>query len=531
MSVGIITSAAFINPEMSAEFGLLPPAFLPVGNARLYRRQAALLSRLVDRVVLTLPESFVLPDHDVQLLKQLNLQVIRLPDGLSLAQSVMLAIIQSIEGDEPVILLHGDTLFLELDDFALDRVSVHAKHNPYPWAVVTDEAPLTVAPSVDGAGGRLVSGLFSFSHSLAFLKCLAAPGKDFLAALNAYGAQFSDFRAADEAGAWLDFGHLNTYYDSRRALTTQRAFNTLSIARNVVRKTSVQADKMNAEASWFEALPGDLRPYVPTYIGREGSGAATSGYQLAYEYLCPLSDLYVFGALPQISWSRILGACGDVLTRFRAHKPEAAPQSLFECLYGGKTRERFAQFAAGAGIDPAQGWRINGRPMPPVEALIAEMTARIGPPGADEIALMHGDFCLSNILFDFRRGEIKLLDPRGCVRAGRPSLYGDTRYDRAKLYHSVAGGYDLIVAGCYVLSRDGDYDLTLSVADTAEQGAIEAIYRDRICDGDPAQVDNAAAGAVLQFLSMPALHGEDPARQWAFLANAYRLYQRHFGST
>src|ERR1700733_9117204 len=107
MSVGIITSAAFINSEMSAEFGLLPPAFLPVGNARLYRRQAALLSRLADRVVLTLPESFVLPDHDVQLLKQLNLRVIRLPDGLSLAQSVMLAIIQSIEGDEPVILLHG----------------------------------------------------------------------------------------------------------------------------------------------------------------------------------------------------------------------------------------------------------------------------------------------------------------------------------------------------------------------------------------------------------------------------------------
>ena len=529
MSVGIITSAAFINPERSAEFGLLPPAFLPVGNARLFRHQAALLKKLTDRQVLTLPESFVIPAHDARLLKQLDLKVVRLPDGLSLAQSVMMAIIQSIDGDEPVTILHGDTLFLALEDFALDRISVHGKRNPYPWAVVTGDAPLTVMPSLEGAGGALVSGLFSFSHSLAFLKCLAAPGRDFLSALNCYGAQFEGFSAAPEAGEWLDFGHLNTYYDSRRALTTQRAFNTLSIARNVVRKSSAQSDKMDAEASWFEALPGDLRPFVPAYIGREGAGAATAGYRLAYEYLCPLSDLYVFGALPPASWARILTACGDVLTRFKAHKPDVALPCLFDALYQRKPAERLAQFAAVAGIDPERGWRINGRAMPSLAALIREMAARIGPPDDNDIALMHGDFCLSNILFDFRRGEIKLLDPRGAVTVGKPSLFGDARYDRAKLCHSLAGGYDFIIAGCFELARDGDYDLRLTVAEAMSQDAIEALYRDIICDGDAAQVEAAAAGSVLLFLSMLVLHGDEPARQWAFLANAYRLYQRHFG--
>ena len=530
MSVGIITSAAFINPEMSAEFGLLPPAFLPVGNARLFRHQAGLLKKLTDRQVLTLPESFVIPAHDARLLKQLDLKVVRLPDGLSLAQSVMMAIIQSIDGDEPVTILHGDTLFLGLEDFALDRVSVHNKRNPYPWAVVADDAPLTVMPSLEGAGGALVSGLFSFAHSLAFLKCLAAPGRDFLSALNCYGAQFEAFSAAPEAGEWLDFGHLNTYYDSRRALTTQRAFNTLSIARNVVRKSSAQSDKMDAEASWFEALPGDLRTFVPAYIGREGAGATTAGYRLAYEYLCPLSDLYVFGALPPVSWARILTACGDVLTRFKAHKPDVALPCLFDALYQRKPAERLAQFAAVAGIDPERGWRINGRAMPSLAALIREMAARIGPPDANDIALMHGDFCLSNILFDFRRGEIKLLDPRGAVTAGRPSLFGDARYDRAKLCHSLAGGYDFIVAGCFDLTRDGSYALSLSVAQAMGQEAIETLYRDIICGGDPTQVETAAAGAVLLFLSMLALHDEAPPRQWALLANAYRLYQRHFGA-
>jgi hypothetical protein len=455
--------------------------------------------------------------------------VVRLPDGLSLAQSVTMAIIQSIDGDEPVTILHGDTLFLALEVFALDRVSVHGKRNPYPWAVVAGDVPLTVMPSLEGAGGALVSGLFSFSHSLAFLKCLAAPGRDFLSALNCYGAQFEDFSAAPEAGEWLDFGHLNTYYDSRRALTTQRAFNTLSIVRNVVRKSSAQSDKMDAEASWFEALPGDLRPFVPAYIGREGAGATTAGYRLAYEYLCPLSDLYVFGALPPVSWTRILAACGDVLARFKAHKPDAAPPGLFDALYQRKPAERLTQFAAATSIDPERGWRINGRAMPSPAALIREMAARIGPPDEHDIALMHGDFCLSNILFDFRRGEIKLLDPRGAVTAGKPSLFGDARYDRAKLYHSLAGGYDFIIADCFELARDGDYDLRLNVAEAMSQDAIEGLYRDIICDGDAAQVEGAAAGSVLLFLSMLALHGDEPARQWAFLANAYRLYQRYFG--
>src|SRR6202012_1832294 len=139
------------------------------------------------------------------------------------------------------------------------------------------------------------------------------------------------------------------------------------------------------EASWFEALPGDLRPYVPAYIGRDGTGAATSGYRLVYEYLCPLSDLYVFGALPAISWKRILTACDDVLSLFQAHKPREAPPEIFEALYARKTTERFASFAAGAGIDAARDWRINGKMMPPVNALIAEMAARIGAPAAPDV--------------------------------------------------------------------------------------------------------------------------------------------------
>lgn len=38
-SIGLITSGAFVNQELVAEFGLLPPSFLPLGVGRLYDMQ------------------------------------------------------------------------------------------------------------------------------------------------------------------------------------------------------------------------------------------------------------------------------------------------------------------------------------------------------------------------------------------------------------------------------------------------------------------------------------------------------------
>jgi hypothetical protein len=515
---------------MSAEFGPLPPAFLPAGNTRLFRYQTELLRKFVDRVVLTLPESFVVPDYDERLLEALGLETIRIPDGLSLAESVMLAIIQCISSDEPIIILHGDTLFLELEQFPLDRISVHSEEHLYPWAVVVGREPLAVAPigegGLDGVDGGVVSGLFSFSHGLSFLKCLARARKDFLAALNAYARQRADFSALDDCGLWLDLGHLNTYYESRRTLTTQRIFNRLSIVRSTVSKTSGQHEKMEAEACWYENLPLALRSHVPAYLGRTEGESNGAGYRLAYEYFCPLSDLFVFGALPAIAWRRILSCCADVLSEFRVVKPETVDTAWFWHLYAGKTSKRFAQFARAQGIRWDEGWTINDTPLPPPQDIVAEMADLIGPPSLDDCGVMHGDFCLSNLLFDFRRNGVKLVDPRGYILQGKPEVFGDTRYDLGKLHHSIVGGYDFIIAGCFRLERVGTCSLQFERASAADQEAIERYFFEIVCNGERRAFDKAAAISILLFLSMLPLHADDPQRQWAFFANAYHLYQQ-----
>jgi hypothetical protein len=519
MSVAIIASAAYISAEMAAEFGPLPPAFLPVGNSRLFKLQAELLRKFTDRVVLTLPASFAPSEHDGRLLRDLGIETVLLPDGLPLAESLMLAAIHSLDGDEGLTILHGDTLFLGLKDFPLDSLSVHRGTRPYPWAAMRDGL---VVPAGE-QDQNLVSGLFRFSRGVAFLKCLAAHKTDFLAALNAYGLR------AERAGQWLDLGHLNSYYDSRRALTTERAFNSLSITKDGVCKTSSQSDKIEAEAAWFEAIPPGLRGHVPAYLGRAEQGANRPGYSLAYEYLCPLSDLYVFGAFAPAMWRRILSACDETLTLMRGWKPDAIEAGWFAHLYEGKAVERYRRFASEAGFDPTRGWTVNGRTFPSPLALIEEMASRIGEPDQADAGVLHGDFCFSNILFDFRRGGLKMIDPRGYAEPGRPSIYGDTRYDLGKLHHSVVGRYDFIVAGYYELDRPASDALDFSVAEGAAQQAVEAHFREVICGGDPERERLAAAISVLLFFSMLPLHAEDRDRQWAFLANGYRLYDRYFG--
>ena len=64
---------------------------------------------------------------------------------------------------------------------------------------------------------------------------------------------------------------------------------------------------------------------------------------------------------------------------------------------------------------------------------------------------MHGDYCFSNILFDMNSFICRLIDPRG--RIHDQTIYGDPRYDIAKLRHSVVGGYDFIVHGLFNLNE------------------------------------------------------------------------------
>jgi hypothetical protein len=66
--------------------------------------------------------------------------------------------------------------------------------------------------------------------------------------------------------------------------------------------------------------------------------------------------------------------------------------------------------------------------------------------------VMHGDFCFNNILYDLHGGIVRLIDPRGSFGDKCPGIFGDCKYDLAKLAHSGIGRYDYLVNGLFSLS-------------------------------------------------------------------------------
>ena len=161
--------------------------------------------------------------------------------------------------------------------------------------------------------------------------------------------------------------------------------------------------------------------------------------------------------------------------------------------------------------------------MPSLMRIADTLGAEIRRADPRSASIMHGDLCFSNILYNSRVRRIRALDPRGRVSEGANTIFGDMRYDLAKLAHSAIGRYDQIVAGRYVAKQDG-LDFTLELESAPHHVWVEEGFK-RIRVGDLAAHDPIIHAIMLTlFLSMLPLHADRPDRQTGFIANALRLY-------
>jgi hypothetical protein len=204
-----------------------------------------------------------------------------------------------------------------------------------------------------------------------------------------------------------------------------------------------------------------------------------------------------------------------------ARRKPLPPDACTE-MYLGKVRERSATL--GGELDALirrDEVVVNGVRYPGVRALLEELEPVVAKLEHSAWgSIVHGDLCFSNILYDLRSGICKFIDPRGSF--GEAGIYGDLRYDVAKLWHSVEGGFDLITADLFRLeaSDEGEFTLELLQRD-AHRSIAEAfagIFFDDAFDRREIQVITA-----LIFLGLPALHYDAPNRQIAFLLRGLEL--------
>ena len=524
----LIMSGDYLNSEFVSIFGELPPSFLPVGNKRLYQLQVASFGNLAEEKVLTLPDDFEIPDVDQSALNSLDIEVVRTPPGLSLGSAVVYAINVLNAGNNPVRILHGDTLCGYVEHISLDTVLVGETSDNYPWACCLKDqrGALRLSDGLFNKGQprEVLTGFFTFSNGGNLAQCLTISNNDFISGIDLYSRRFglSDYSCPD----WLDFGHVPLYYRSKATLTTERAFNKIVATPIWIDKTSSDQEKVDAEASWYETLPLDVSMYTPRYLGKYVSEEGVRSYRLEYLYLSTLSELAVYGDLPAVSWQPILECLESLVSKMQDVKPPLPLISATSSDYLEKTLARLSSFTKKESLSMYEPLSIDGSPLPSLLEITETVCGIITNAKESELSLIHGDLCFSNIFYDIRSQQIRVIDPRGRGLNGEITSFGDSRYDIAKLSHSVIGRYDTIVTGRYKLSRSSCYDFELELPRQNNLNEVEKIFCSMkfgaISSNDP----SVYAIMISLFLSMLPLHYDEKNRQFALLANALRLFSR-----
>ena len=123
------------------------------------------------------------------------------------------------------------------------------------------------------------------------------------------------------------------------------------------------------------------------------------------------------------------------------HQSDSAPCDYFSMheAYFHKTVVRLSKIRGMIPFADERSIRINGRDCRNVYFYLDELEKRLESLRCNQFHLIHGDCTFSNIMLR-DSGEPILIDPRGYF--GFTKLYGDPRYDWAKLYYSVVGNYD-----------------------------------------------------------------------------------------
>lgn len=535
MTAAIISSAAYVNGEFVSEVGALPPSMLPIGAMRLWKHQVMELRRHVEDVsiFLTLPDTYVVGKHDREHLEGSGVQIIWLPEGLCLGESIFLAVNVIKKEHSSSFLLYGDTLVRDAQLESTDFISVHPSLGLYNRAFITRQTNSLKLDSGSNDGDRLdvVSGYFRFSNLQLLVDVIRERDFDFLMAIERY-SELVDLKL-ENSGIWLDCGHINTYFKARANIFSTRSFNDIKFDDGTVVKSSkTSPNKIFAEGLWYESLPVPLRRYTPPLLKFDKGGTNFDGasYSLHYLNLLSLNDLYTFCLVGTETWGKVFASIRQLLSKFLAEFHSVSKVNapvLNNRIYLEKTRHRLFEFSKKNNYDLSIRTRfVRSRDSLTLLEAAAEAASYIRPATHSDLSIIHGDLCFSNILFDFRDEAVKVIDPRGIDCDENFTIFGDIRYDIAKLYHSIYGFYDFIIAGHYDLVTGADGVCSISFGG-AEVERLEVVdnFRREILGYFPYDEKEILAITVLLFLSMLPLHADRPDRQAAFIANAFRLFK------
>jgi hypothetical protein len=243
-----------------------------------------------------------------------------------------------------------------------------------------------------------------------------------------------------------------------------------------------------------------------------------SWYRVEHINAPNLGQFCVSEDLTTLEWDAIFTFLIELLTKFDQPDEYASAWKLEE-IFINKGIDRVSKiYSLEVQKLYVSEFTLNGKILPPIlESITSAKKIVSGLPGG--VAVLHGDLCFSNILYEKNINKVTVVDPRGGF--SEPSIYGPVIYDVAKLAQSVYGRYEQIVEKEYNLSKNGsNYSLEIDRPKTYDY--LENLYRQilKIFNVDEATVKTLAG---LLLVATPSLHLDDDNRALALALRGAEL--------
>lgn len=330
---------------------------------------------------------------------------------------------------------------------------------------------------------------------------------------------------------WYDCGEVETFNNTRKNIT--RNFNNIKVTddNTIIKMSPSNNKKIIQEINWYSSIPNKLKVYTPQLIDfdKHVEVDEPAFYELEYINFNPMQELFLYNLPDLPTWEKLFENVFHMIDKFKQYSVDANfDYDAHEDVYITKTNNRIEELKSQnplwEKIMSQNFITINGKAYKNMPLIIDEIfdivRENILTDCRDNWQIIHGDLFFGNMLYDINSNTLKVIDPRG--NFGKDGIYGDIRYDIAKLYHSIYGKYDFIVNDLYSLQYN-NHDFNYIIYDSKRHEDIIKTF-DKYIENNGFYKNDIFAITSLLFMSMIPLHKENLNNQIMMYLTAIQMF-------
>ena len=534
----VIIPSAKLVPEELQKLGKLPAIIYPINQKIAFDYIYDQYKNLHTKVDVICYENADKVERRLRKVIGNEIKVRKLPELHDLGYTILYAI-ENI--DEPVVINFADTIVMDpIDDISGDAFFYQEDYMSETWTYFDEESGIIThiydkEAINEEIKKKLFVGVFKIINIHDFRECLrnAVQQKNkkmnsFYYALELYSKKHP--MQAVLTNNWFDIGHEDKYYNSKLEVRA-REFNHITIDKNrgILKKTSDDKDKFIGEIKWYLKLPADVE-YVRPRIFNYSTSYVNPYVSMEYYAYHTVHELFLYGDLTLQQWIDIFNRIRFVCDDFKRYTVQDANiRPALEEMYLTKTLQRFGKMKKDERFitffeSPIV---VNGVRYLPLNEIIIALEKAIPEMlyDVDSFNIIHGDLCFANIMVDSNFSFIKVIDPRG--KFGTYDIYGDFRYELAKLFHSVDGKYDFIIKDLFDLDYNSEATcINYRIQDRKRDFSMYKVFLETFSAEVGEDLKKIELIEALLFLSMIPLHGESIRHQMVMLGTGLEILNR-----